>query len=113
MGQGYWGKLYHEHGRGQLDANERAEAAVKPGDWNHYEILAVGPAIWIAINGTLGAACLDLNNDAERSGGVAVQIHSGPPQTVQYKITKLVRNPEIEIAGLDAGKLFAELKAIQ
>jgi hypothetical protein len=44
---------------------------------------------------------------------VAVQIHSGPPQTVQYKITKMVRNPEIKLAGFDAKRLFTELKAIQ
>lgn len=111
VGQGYWGQLYHEHGRGQLDKTDRAEAAVKSGDWNHYEILAVGPAIWLAINGTLGAACLDLHDPAERSGGVALQVHSGPPQTVQYRIVKLVNNPEIKIAGFDAAQLFSELKA--
>ena len=113
IGKGYWGKLYHEHGRGQLDAADSAEAAVKPGDWNRYEILAVGPAIWLAINGTLGAACLDLNGAAERTGGIAVQIHSGPPQTVQYRIAQLVHNPEIKLAGLDAPKLFAALTAIE
>jgi hypothetical protein len=113
VGQGYWGTLYHEHGRGQLDATDRAEAAVKPGDWNHYEILAVGPAMWLAINGKLGAACLDLKDTAERSGAIALQIHSGPPQTVQYKVVKLVNNPAIALAGFDAKQLFTELKATE
>ena len=111
VGQGYWGQLYHEHGRGKLDPTDRAEEAVKAGDWNHYEILAVGPAIWLAINGKLGAACLDLQDGAERSGAIALQIHGGPPQTVQYKIVKLVHNPEIKLAGFDAKRLFTELKA--
>ncbi len=113
VGQGYWGKLYHEHGRGQLDGSDHAEAEVKPGDWNHYEILAVGPAIWLAINGKLGAACLDLKDGAERTGAIAVQIHSGPPQTIQYKVVKLVHNPEIKLAGFDAKRLFTELKAAE
>ena len=56
VGRGVWGRLYHEHGRGKLDWTDRGEKAVKPGDWNHYEILAVGPRIWTAINGTLSVA---------------------------------------------------------
>jgi hypothetical protein len=111
IGQGYWGQLYHEHGRGKLDSTERAEEAVKPGDWNHYEILAVGPAIWLAINGKLGAACLDLQDGAERSGGIAVQIHSGAPQKVQYKLVSLVHDPAIKLAGFDAKRLFTALTA--
>ncbi len=109
VGQGYWGQLYHEHGRGKIDPTDRAEEAVKPGDWNHYEILAVGPAIWLAINGKLGAACLEAQGVGERSGAIAVQVHSGAPQTVQYKIIKLVHNPEIKLAGMDAKRLFTAL----
>ena len=111
IGQGYWGQLYHEHGRGILDSTNRAEEAVKPGDWNHYEILAVGPAIWLAINGKLGAACLDLQDGAERAGGIAVQIHSGAPQKVQYKLVSLVHDPAIKLAGFDTKRLFSALQA--
>lgn len=110
MGQDVWGRLYHEHGRGKLDWTDRAEPAVKPGEWNHYEILAVGPAIWTAINGKLGVACLDLPGIEERTGGVAVQIHAGPPQTVHYRFLKLVHNPQVTLAGLQPEQLIAELK---
>ncbi|MCC6695072.1 MAG: DUF1080 domain-containing protein [Candidatus Hydrogenedentes bacterium] len=110
MGQGYWGRLYHEHGRGMLDSTDTAEAAVKPGEWNRYEILAVGPAIWISINGAPGTACLDLNPAAERSGNLALQIHSGAPQTVRYRILKLVHNPKVEMEGLKADDLIIKLK---
>ncbi len=110
VGEGFWGRLYHEHGRGKLDWTDAAEKAVKPGEWNRYEILAVGPAIWTAINGKLGAAYLDLSEDAESSGQIAVQIHSGPPQNVRYRIDKLVHNPKVELAGMAAEELIAELK---
>lgn len=111
MGQDVWGRLYHEHGRGKLDWTDRGEAAVKPGEWNHYEILAVGPAIWTAINGKLSVAFLDLVPEAERSGLIAVQIHGGPPQTVHYRMGKLIHNPEVALPGISTEVLISELKA--
>jgi len=110
VGQTYWGRLYEEHGRGQLDWTDTAEQAVKPGEWNRYEILAVGPAIWTAINGTLGVAYLDLNDSAERTGRIALQIHSGAPQTVRYRIDQLVHHPKIELGDLKADDLIVKLR---
>jgi hypothetical protein len=108
LGQDVWGRLYHEHGRGKLDWSDGADAAIKPGDWNHYEILAVGPAIWLVVNGKLGAACLDF--DGERTGPIAVQLHGGPPQKVQYKILKLVHNPKVEIESVSTEVMIKALK---
>ena len=110
MGEGYWGRLYHEHGREMLDDTDAAEKAVKPGDWNHYEILAVGPAIWTAINGALGTAVLDLNPNAERSGQIAFQLHSGAPMSAQYRVVKLVHNPKVEMEGMKIEDLIAKLR---
>jgi HEAT repeat protein len=109
MGQGVWGRLYHEQGRGMLDWNGRAEAAVVPGEWNRYEILALGPAIWTAINGKLGVAFLDPSEDYEGSGQIAFQLHAGPPPTVRYRVERLVHNPKIELADMDAQALIAAL----
>ena len=108
MGKDVWGRLYYEQGRGKLDWNDRAEPAVKPGEWNRYEILAVGPAIWTAINGTLGVALLDING--ERAGKIAFQIHAGDPQKAMYRVVSLVHNPKVELAGKDAKALIGELK---
>jgi len=108
LGKDVWGRLYHEHGRGKLDWSDRADSAVKPGDWNHYEILAVGPAIWLVVNGKLGAACLDF--DGERTGLIAIQLHGGPPQKVQYKILKLVHNPEVEIENISTEAMIKALR---
>ena len=95
VGAGVWGKLYHEHGRGKLDWNNRAAKAVKRGEWNHYEILAVGHRIWTAINGTLCVAMEDPKG--ELAGKIAFQVHSGPPQNVRYRVRKLVHDPELKL----------------
>jgi arylsulfatase A-like enzyme len=107
VGAGVWGKLYHEHGRGKLDWNNNATGAVKPGDWNRYEILAVGHRIWTAINGTLCVALED--PDGELSGKIALQVHGGPPQHVAYRNPTLTHNPPVALAGLDAKELAARL----
>ena len=109
-GRDVWGRLYDQGGRGKLDWTDRAEKAVKPGEWNRYEVLAVGPAIWTAINGQLGVACLDISEECERSGQIAFQLHAGPPPTVRYRIHKLVHDPKVELAGMTAEELIAELK---
>src|SRR5260370_23154416 len=87
VGKGIWGRLYHEHGRGELDWTDRGEKAVKPGEWNHYEILAAGPRIWTAINGRLSVAPYDPKG--ERSGYIAMPMHSGHPQTRSYRLKNL------------------------
>ena len=92
-----------------LDWNGRAEEAVKPGEWNRFEILAVGPAIWTAINGKLGVACLDLAAKDERTGKFAFQMHAGAPQTHRYRNIKLIHNPKIELGELKADALIPEL----
>lgn len=111
-GKDVWGRLYHEAGRGKLDWNGRADKAVKPGDWNRCEILAVGPAIWIAVNGQLSVSCLDLAND-ERTGLVAFQLHAGPPMKNSYRPVKLVHNPKLELAGHGPEELIADLTPLK
>ncbi len=110
VGAGFWGKLYHEHGRGKLDWDDRAAGAVKPGGWNRYEILAVGDRIWTAINGTLCVAIRDPGG--ERSGQIALQIHSGPPQTVRYRGLRLTHDPPVELAGMGEAELDAKLTVL-
>ncbi len=109
VGRGMWGRLYHEHGRGKLDWKDHGEKAVKPGDWNRYEILAVGDRIWTAVNGTLSVALRD--PEGERSGQIALQIHSGEPQTVRYRIEKLVHRPAVRLVGMNEEQLNAALRA--
>ncbi len=109
-GQDVWGRLYHEHGRGKLDWTDTAEKAVVPGEWNHCEILAVGPAIWIALNGKLGAAYLEKGEEGERSGLIAAQLHAGISQTASYRFLKLVHDPKVALEGVATEDLIAQLK---
>lgn len=109
-GKNVWGRLYHEHGRCKLDWRDRGEKAVKPGEWNRYEIMAVGNRIWTAINGQMAVSINDLAG-GEKRGFIALQIHSGQAQTVEYKINKLVHNPKVELEGMSEAELIQEADA--
>ncbi len=103
-----WGSLYYEDGRGLLQSVDSSDSPVKSGDWNHYEILAIGHQIWIAINGQIVSATEDFKGDKE--GYIALQIHSGPPQTVRYKINELIHHPGFSLAGKSETALKALLR---
>jgi len=83
IGAGWWGKLYEEQARGLL-AKEGGEQFVKPGEWNDYEIEAIGGNVRILIN---GKECTNYGPDEKLSkrGRVAVQVHSGGPTEVRFK----------------------------
>lgn len=88
VGAGWWGKLYEEHGRGLLWP-QSGEASLKPGQWNRYEIQAIGSRVQTWLNGNL---CVDLEDPKGRDSGIfAIQLHSGGPTTVR------VRNIQLEV----------------
>ena len=62
--------------------------------WNEYRILARGGHITLKINGQTTAEVMD-NDPAHRdlSGVLALQLHSGPPMTIQFKDIELRRLP--------------------
>ena len=86
VGEGWWGKLYEEHGRALL-WDKSGEAHIKSGDWNTYVIEAVGSQITTRINGEL---CVDLDDPQGRREGVfALQLHSGGPTEVRFRNLQL------------------------
>ncbi len=94
IGRGWWGKLSEEHGRGLLWPGS-GEAHVRPGDWNRYEIRAVGPKVVTTIN---GEPCVDLDDPAgARRGIFALQLRSGGPTEVRF------RNLRIEVLDVPSG----------
>jgi hypothetical protein len=110
-GDMYIGILYEEGGRGVLaqrgekvaigadgkkqvtgstgDAKEIA-AAVKKEDWNEYVVIAKGNHLVHKINGHTTVEITDGQSDkAKASGVLALQLHAGPPMTVQFKDIQL------------------------
>ncbi|MHC4188633.1 MAG: family 16 glycoside hydrolase [Planctomycetota bacterium] len=112
LGGRYAGALYDEGGRRMLA--ERGQktiigpddkmtstsiadsdslfASIKKDDWNDYHIIARDAHIVLKINGKVTAEVIDNDKrDRELSGVLALQLHSGPPMTVQFKDIGLKR----------------------
>ncbi|MFT5130735.1 MAG: hypothetical protein ACI8W8_004366 [Rhodothermales bacterium] len=110
LGGNWAGALYDEHtGRralakrgkktviaadGSRESSDLASAGnpLKEGEWNTYSITARGPHITLAINGQITADVID-NQPEHRDlqGKLALQLHSGPAMTVQFKDIELTR----------------------
>jgi len=110
---GNWaGALYDEHGRGMLAArgqktiigsdgkmtrtpigdSDSLFTSIKKDDWNEYHIIARSEHIILKLNGKVTAEVIDNDRkQRELSGVLALQLHSGPPMTVQFKDIRLKR----------------------
>ncbi len=105
-GTTYSGILYEERGRGILAqrgervvvqpngerqvqrfaAGDELQKAIHQETWNDYTIIAQGNRLQHLINGKLMSEVVDNQADkAARSGVLALQIHAGPPMTVQFR----------------------------
>jgi hypothetical protein len=75
---------------GSLGRDEEILSAIKPKDWNDYTIVAKGTHLVHTINGKTTVSVSD--NDAKRSvrsGILALQLHAGPPMTIEFKNVRL------------------------
>jgi len=73
--RGWSGTLYEEGARGFLHTPGEDEAALKafkPGEWNHFRIIANGDHIQTWLNGVPVA---DVHDDDQASGYIALQLH--------------------------------------
>jgi hypothetical protein len=81
MGEGYWGALWDERGRGMVAAfpKERADPLVRRDDWNHYYIRARGHHIEAWLN---GVKTIDVVDEKGRSSGpIGFQLCHGDKAT--------------------------------
>jgi len=111
VGKTYSGILYEEKGRGilaqrgqkvvinegdkpdkpkidvtgALEKSEEIQAAIKPGDWNEYRIVAIGGHLQHFINGHQTVDVTDNTAIGAKSGVLALQLHAGDPMMVQFK----------------------------
>jgi hypothetical protein len=106
-GDQYIGILYEEGGRGILaqrgekvsissdgkkqvtgktGESKEIAAAVKKEDWNEYVVIAKGNHLVQKINGHTTVEVTDNESGKARESGIlALQLHAGPPMTVQFK----------------------------
>ena len=69
-------------------------AAYKLGDWNELRIVARGNHLQHILNGKVTADVTDADPTlAPKSGVIALQLHKGPPMTVQFKNIQLKTLP--------------------
>src|SRR5688572_12420736 len=111
-GKTYSGILYEELGRGilakrgekvvikedtgkpevvgSLGKSEDIQKKIKNEDWNDYVIIAKGNHLQHFINGTQTVDVIDeQKSKAAKSGILALQLHAGPPMTVQFKDVRI------------------------
>jgi hypothetical protein len=75
---------------GSLGDAAEIGAAIKKGDWNDYVIIAKGNHLQQFINGKQTVDVVDEDEAKRASSGVlALQLHAGPPMTVQFKNIRL------------------------
>jgi hypothetical protein len=73
---------------------EKITAAYKKSEWNEIRIVAKGNHLQHFINGVLTADVTDLDAEkGSKSGVLALQLHQGPPMTVQFKDVQLKTLP--------------------
>lgn len=70
---------------GSLGKSDDIQAKIKNEDWNDYRIVAKGNHLQHFINGTQTVDVVDEASKAAKSGILALQLHAGPPMTVQFK----------------------------
>ncbi len=85
---GYWGCLYDESRRNRMLARPERDViqkALKPNDWNRYEIRCEGPRIRLSINGVPTVDYTETDDKIPRNGIIGLQIHGGPPSEAWYR----------------------------
>ena len=93
---GWWGKLYDESRRNRVLAGppqDVLDKALKPADWNDYEIQAVGNKITLRLNGVTTVEYTETDAGIAREGIIATQVHSGGPMEVQFKNLRIKELP--------------------
>ncbi|MBL9185884.1 MAG: DUF1080 domain-containing protein [Opitutaceae bacterium] len=60
-------------------------AAYKIGEWNEMVIVANGNQLRHTVNGVVTAEATETDASIAKSGVIALQLHTGPPMTIQFK----------------------------
>jgi hypothetical protein len=93
---GYWGCLYDESRRKRMLAQPERDVivkALKPDDWNVYEIRCEGPRIRLAINGVPMVDYTETDAQIPAHGIIGLQIHGGKPSEAWYRNITITELP--------------------
>ena len=98
------GGIYDEARNGWLDPlnkNPKARAVFRPGQWNHFKIIANGNSIKTWVNGVPAA---DLKDKTTKTGFIALQVHSTKskePLQVRWKniYLKEIKDDDVKFYG--------------
>ena len=81
-----WDKECAKQVAGSVGDSKEIQDAIKKEDWNEYVIIAKGNRLQHFIN---GKQTVDVTDECEakaaKSGVLALQLHAGPPMTVEFK----------------------------
>ncbi|OYP28881.1 DUF1080 domain-containing protein [Rhodopirellula sp. MGV] len=86
-----WGALYDESRRRKFLAEdqEKAQKAVKRGQWNELRIVAKGDHIQIFLNGVQTVDYTEQDPEIEKDGVIALQVHAGPQLEAIYRNVRI------------------------
>lgn len=96
LGEGYWGALYDESRRNKVltkPDDATMKKALKPGEWNEYEIRCEGPRIRLFLNGTQTVDYTETDPAIPQQGIIGLQIHGGGKSEATYKDIKIIELP--------------------
>ena len=100
IGAGFSGCLYDESRRNRTlamaDTNLIARIE-KPGDWNRYEIEAIGRQIVLTLNGQRTAVWVESEAGMASNGIIALQIHGGSKAEIAYRNIQIEDLPMPEV----------------
>ena len=100
IGAGYSGFLYDESRRKKFlaEANKDLVSQLeKPGDWNHYEVVAQGAQIELYLNGQRTAIWIEREADIEDNGLIALQIHGNCKAEISFRAITIEELPETDL----------------
>ncbi|HEX6984469.1 MAG TPA: DUF1080 domain-containing protein, partial [Planctomycetaceae bacterium] len=81
----------------QIGDTKELQSKIRKEDWNEYHVIADAFTFTHKINGQVMSVVTDNDGDArEESGLLALQLHAGPPMTVQFRNVRLKRSAGAE-----------------
>ncbi|GAB4135032.1 MAG: hypothetical protein Tsb009_00810 [Planctomycetaceae bacterium] len=94
------GNKFQKKRVGKVGDSAEIQKKIKAEDWNDYHIIAKGFHFIHKINGVVTAECTDNDKKMRRESGLlALQLHQGPPMTVQFRNIRIKHLGKKKTAG--------------